>query len=168
MQQICFLVLALTSLFGIGCSSSPDADKIFARNFDTRLRKLALLYSTFQVRNNWAGPADENEFRTYINGITDRRLERLEISKSEIDDLFVSERDGQPYRVRWKIAGGNGIPPRPILFETDGFDGKYMVGFTNGSSQEFSKEDSDRLWIGSGDDGSISGFSPTDGSRAGR
>ena len=76
-----------------------------------------------------------------------------------MDDLFKSERDGQSYQIRWSIVGGNGVPPKPILFEANGKDGKFMVGFTNGTSREFTKADYDHLWSGDGDDGALIGFS---------
>ena len=141
----------------VGCGGQ-NPDNMFAERFDSKIKKLAVLYSTYQARNNWTGPADDAEFKTYIDGISEKRLSRLEIEKSDIASIFTSERDGQPYRIRWAIVGGNGVPPKPILFETDGANGSYMVGFTNGTSQEFSKEDYDKLWSGEGDDGSMIGF----------
>ena len=145
----------------VGCGS-PSPDKMFADRFDSRIKKLAVLYSTFQARNNWTGPADEGEFREYINGISEKRLARLEITKAQVETLFQIDRDGQPYKIRWSIAGGNGVPPKPILFEANGADGKYLVGFTNGISQEYSKDDYDKLWNGEGDDGSMIGFNAED------
>ena len=158
MRNSGFPILLLAVMFLSGCGGGPDPDKMFAENFDTKIKKLAVLYSTFQTRNSWTGPADDAEFRKYIDSVSEKRLGRLDITKSEIDGLFQSERDGQPYRIRWGMVGGNGVPPKPILFEAQGFEGKYLVGFTNGTSQEFSKEDYDKLWAGQGDDGAMTGF----------
>lgn len=159
MRKSAFPLLLLATVFYSGCSRSPNPDNMFAERFDTKIKQLAVLYTTYQTRNNWTGPADDAEFRNYIDGVSETRLGRLGITKNQIDDLFQSERDGQPYRIRWGMTGGNGVPPKPILFEAEGADGKYMVGFTNGTSQEFAQEDYDKLWAGQGDDGSMTGFS---------
>lgn len=163
-KSICLISLLLSvAVLILPSCGSPNPNDMFATRFDTQIKKLAVLYSTFQARNSWTGPADEAEFRKYIDGVSETRLERLDITKSEVDGLFQSERDGQPYRIRWGIAGGNGAAPKPILFEADGSQGNYMVGFTNGTSQEFSKEDYDKLWDGQGDDGSFTGFNAAQG-----
>ena len=162
MRNSGFSVLLFVVMFLFGCGG-PNPDKMFAESFDTKIKKLAVLYSTFQARNRWTGPADDAEFRNYIDNVNETRLGRLGITKSQLDSLFQSERDNKPYRIRWGMSGGNGVPPKPILFEAEGLDGKYMVGFTNGTSQEFSKEDYDKLWAGQGDDGSMIGFNPGTG-----
>ncbi|MEM9413217.1 MAG: hypothetical protein AAGA30_19060 [Planctomycetota bacterium] len=153
-------VLILAGLFSVllsGCGGS-NPDSMFAARFDTKMKKLAMLYTTYQTRNDWTGPEDETTFREYIKSISDKRLQRLEITQDDVDGLFVSERDGQPYLFRWSMVGGNGVPPKPILFEAEGVDGNYMVCFTNGISEEFSKADYDILWSGGGDDGAMINF----------
>ena len=117
MRNSGFLIPLIAIMISLGCGGGPNADKMFADRFDTKIKKLAVLYSTFQARNNWTGPADDAEFRTYIDSVSETRLGRLNITKSEVDGLFQSERDGQPYRIRWSMVGGNGVPPKPILFE---------------------------------------------------
>lgn len=151
------VVLILLLVFFVGCGGGPNPEKMFADRLDEKVKRLAFLYGTFQAGNKYVGPADEKEFRNYIDGMSETRLNRLQIDKSEINELFKSERDGKPYRIRWAMVGGNGVPAKPILFETDGVEGKYIVGFTNGTSQEFSKTDYDKLWDGTGDDGSMTG-----------
>ncbi|MEM7455576.1 MAG: hypothetical protein AAF456_14580 [Planctomycetota bacterium] len=158
-MRFVFLPVLCLYLLLSGCSNGPDPDTMFAENFDTEIKKLAVLYSTYQAKNSWTGPPDEAQFRSYISSISETRLGRLGITQSDIDGLFISERDGLPYKIRWSTVGGNGVPPKPILFEAEGAEGRYMVGFTNGTSQEFSRDDYDKLWAGEGDDGSMTGFS---------
>ena len=158
MQKSGIPVLLVAVIFLAGCGKGgPDTDKMFSDTFDTRLKKMSVLYSTFSTRNNWTGPADEAELRKYIGSVSEKRLKRLNIDKSSTDELFKSERDGEPLRIRWGMVGGNGVPPKPILFESVGMEGKFMVGFTNGTCGEFSKSDYDKLWNGEGDDGSMMG-----------
>ena len=159
MQKSIFPMLLMAVIVFSGCGAGNNPDKMFAQRFDTKIKKLAVLYSTYQARNNWTGPPDDAEFRKYIDSVSEKQLARLGLGKDQIDGLFQSERDDQPYRIRWSMVGGNGVPPKPILFESQGVDGKFLVGFTNGTSQEFSKDDYDKLWAGDGDDGSMIGFS---------
>ena len=69
-----------------------------------------------------------------------------------IDELFVSERDGQPFKIRWGMVSRVRGPSQPVIFEAEGVEGKRQVGFTSSKMQEVDSAEYDRLWTVESDD----------------
>jgi hypothetical protein len=85
------------------------------------------------LRHSSQGPKDEAAFKGYIqNDMPAHRLEMMQIDPNNLDALFVSERDQQPFRVRYSVGGGAGWVVA-VVFEQQGIDGQKQVGFTDGS-----------------------------------
>jgi hypothetical protein len=129
-----FAIFALT-LMGTGCSRSDPASRIGAMN-DTRIKQLANLYMAHQIRNGSNGPKDEAAFKSFIQkGMPSHRLEMMRVDPNKVDDLFVSERDGQPFVIKYGQSGGV-MSKLPVVFEKDGQAGKRQVAYTNGKAVE--------------------------------
>jgi hypothetical protein len=63
------------------------------------------------------------------------RLEMMQVDPGKVDELFVSERDGQPFVIKYGQSGG--IMSRlPVVFEKEGKGGKRQVAFTDGQVEE--------------------------------
>jgi hypothetical protein len=52
-----------------------------------------------------------------------------------LDELFVSDRDGQPFVIKYGQSGGV-MSKLPVVFEKEGKDGVRQVAYTNGQVEE--------------------------------
>ncbi len=96
----------------------------------TNVAKVRTCYELFATRNDERGPKSQQELVDFLKGGTvDKNLKRLGLSVDEIDDIFVSERDGEPIKVKWgqRVNFDN---PQPVAFETTGVDGVRLVAAT--------------------------------------
>jgi hypothetical protein len=130
----------------VGCERQGPASQIAAAN-NSNIRRLGNLYKAYQLRNGNQGPADEAAFKKFLHEMSPTRLERMQIDANNIDGLFVSERDGQPFVIRYKVSGGIGSVD-PVVFEQNGSGGKRQVGFSDGSVEEVDQSRYDQLLQG--------------------
>ena len=147
---VCFLVLlgALATL--TGCRG-VDADSMIADANDSNVKRLATLYSFFHIQNRYKGPKSEEQLREFIETQDASRLKRGGIDATKLDELFVSERDGEPFVVRYGVNTVIRGPSLPVVFESTGVDGTRQVGFCNGLMKEVDEEEYDRLMAGEAD-----------------
>lgn len=152
--------LALVGLvllgFAQGCGG-PDPGDLLAQANDTNVQRLANLYSAFQSRNDWRGPTDEAELKAFLNGWNPRKLQNIGIDPGSIETVFVSGRDGEPFKVRYGVPGHIMGSNAPVVFEATGVDGMRMVGFLNMTKREVDAAEYDRLWSGEADPAPQSG-----------
>jgi len=121
------LVLALVAVTGCGGSdevNSPTAVK---------LRGLANLYLDCAVPKNGRGPANEQELKKHLRGLPDFILESNSVDPAAIDALFVSERDQQPFVVRYGLAitAISATSAPLVAHEKTGKNGRRLVVFAN-------------------------------------
>jgi hypothetical protein len=90
---------------------------------EDRLSKLAVFYGRFIGQNKGNGPADEKELKEFIGKID---------SKVNVDELFISPRDKQPYVVFYQIAAATPGAASVTAHEKVGANGKKMVGLSTG------------------------------------
>ena len=125
----------MLSFVTAGCSQDDPGSRVAAMN-DARIKQLANLYMAHQMRNGSNGPADEKAFKSFIqNGMAPHRLEMMRVDPSKLDELFISERDGQPFVIRYGQRGGV-MSKLAVVFEKEGQGGMRQVAFTNGSVEE--------------------------------
>jgi hypothetical protein len=153
--------LLLSCLAPCGCSENRAADQIAAAN-DSNIKRVANLYQSFLSRNGWEGPRDEATFRKFIQETPPHRLEMMQVDPNALDDLFRSERDGQPFQVRYEVKAGLGSVTA-IVFEHQGEDGRRQVAFTNGSVEEADEARCKALLEGGGQSSGNPGRQATDG-----
>ena len=134
--------------FFCGCSGRLDPDQAIARVNETNLQRLANLYLTYQMKNGWQGPADEAEFKQFIRSYSKKKLIRIGIDPETIDKLFISDRDGQPFKIRYAVAGSAMGSAEPVIFESLGTGGKRMVGFLNMEQHQVDEAEYENLWEG--------------------
>jgi hypothetical protein len=100
------------------------------------------------MKNEWLGPADEAGFSEFIRSYNPKKLTRIGIDPSAIDKLFVNERDGKPFKIRYSVAGSAMGSAEPVIFESVGVRGKRMVGFLNMEQREVDEAEYNDLWEG--------------------
>lgn len=144
---LCLFVLLGASVVLSGCGGA-DAGSMIADANDTNVKRLATLYSYFHIQNRNKGPKNEEQLRAFIESQDANRLKRGGIDATKLDELFVSERDDEPFVVRYGVNTVIRGPALAVIFESTGVDGMRQVGFCNGSMKEVDKDEYDRLMAG--------------------
>ena len=130
-----------------GCRD-PVAQQVAAMN-DTNLKKVSSLYRFYQYRNGWQGPKDAAALRAFVERAPPKKLEMMQVDPAQFDSFLISERDGQPAKVRCGVA----IWPtdvQPLVFEATGVNGRRIVVFSNAQTEEVDAARYDTLWAEGG------------------
>ena len=93
------MLMTLMSLFvaaAIGCNEHGGGRELHESN----LRLIAVLYSQYSSAHEGEAPRDAEDFRAYVQSLGPGVLERAGLS--EMDELFVSTRDGKLFAVKYK------------------------------------------------------------------
>jgi len=139
-------MIVLTAL--AGCSRDDTARQVGAMNA-SNVQRVANMYAAFQHYNGGRGPSDEGEFQAFIKHFAPSNLAMMGIDPNHLDALLTSERDGKPFKIRYKAGGGRGAVV-PVVFEQEGKDGKKQVGFTGGRVDTVDDATYQQLWSGRG------------------
>ena len=121
-------------LLGAGCSSQDRPQSESNKNF----KALTVLYGKYISRNKGVGPSSEADFKKFIKSLNAAEVQSLGVDPADIDGLFVSPRDNQPYQFAWRIHA----KPQPdgsgatIMWEQTGVGGKRLVGDSLGNTEE--------------------------------
>ena len=109
------------------------------------MQTLAISYSRYLAQNGGKMPASEAVFKKYIARRGTKFLAERGIKN--VDELFISPRDGQPLVVSYgtrKIV--RGFSPDPIVaHEQTGVEGKRLVAFPSGAVIDLDPEMFDKL-----------------------
>lgn len=138
--QLVILCCAGMSFSGCGPSQPSLADYN-----NTNIRKTRAAYGIYVMAHDFEAPDDENTFKEFLttSKVAEVKMQRMGVSKNKILDIFVSERDGKPFKIRYGI---DGIGDNPIVFETDGVNGKRFVAFAD--PRELEADDYEKCWAG--------------------
>lgn len=143
--------LALGSLFFlglvmVGCRTASEAESAIRDSNRTNIQRLANLYSMYQFQNRFQGPKDEETFRSFIQELDADFKDTMGIDPSSIDKLFISERDKEPFRIRYNVPTTPRGSKEAVIFESSGRRGQKMVGFLNMVQREVDEAEYNRLW----------------------
>lgn len=122
------LALGLASVFS-GCGEQPPSVAFEESN----LKKLALFYGHYQARHQGQLPADEKSFKEFIK---QQQLLLDSQGIKDVDALFISERDKQPYVIIYagEPLGTQGPGGSPVVaYEKQGVGGKRYVASSLGA-----------------------------------
>lgn len=164
------MCLAASTCWLVGCSGDRTSADVAAKN-KSNIQRLANLYTGFQngyanPKGSGNGPKDEAEFKEYIRNYPSDKLQMMGIDAAQVDALFVSERDGKPFKIRYKVGGGRGSVA-PVIFESEGVGGQRQVAFTHESKvEDVDAATYDVYW--SGKSGSTPAATPAGQGPAGR
>ncbi len=124
-------VLVLSGFVGsAGCGSgNPQAaaKAVVRRYNDTNGKRLANFYGQYQSEF-LSGPKDEKTLKQFIAGQPASALEEMGVKAEGVDGLFVSERDKQPFFIRYGLKRPTG-GRQALVFEAQGAGGKSLVVF---------------------------------------
>lgn len=140
-------LIAIIAISFVGCGGNPGAE-MFASVSGTNIQRLANLYCVFQAQHNFRGPNDEQQFKTFIANMHPSHLKNYQVDVSNLDQLFISERDRQPFKIRWELQANPRQAHVPLIFEQQGIDGKLMIGFSGFEVREVGKAEYDEYWTG--------------------
>lgn len=141
-----FAAVAIGLVITVGCSkSSLDTASFVAAANPTNVHRVTSLYQLFTRSFRGRGPRNQKVFQEFISQLDPEYLKSIGVEPASLDQLFVSERDGQPLKI---VYGGsrpivqqatlNGGPESSsqierqrvvVVRETAGFDGMVRVGF---------------------------------------
>lgn len=166
MLMLVVVILALATNLLIGCARDK-ASEMFAAVNSTNIQRVANLYCVYQAQNNFVGPKDESELKRFIAEMHPSRHKYFGVDVNRLDELFISERDKKPFRIRWELVAKPRQGPIPIAFESEGRNGMFMVAFSSFEVGEFEKFDYDQLWAGRRDEEMLNSNRgiPVEGSR---
>ena len=128
---LAFVFTALVFVGLSGCGSGNTPENAIADSNKTNIQRLANLYSLFQIQNKLRGPTDEAEFKMFIRNVDAKALGPMGIDTSNLDELFTSEDDGEPFVIRYGVDSGPRGSKQPVIFEKTGSGGKRSVAFLN-------------------------------------
>lgn len=98
----------------------------------TEGRRVGAIVTTHNMMERATGrlPANEQEFKRFIAENGSQSLERAGVTA--VDELFVSDRDGQPLVVTYG-AYPAGMNAKIVVYEQNGVEGKRFVGYNSGA-----------------------------------
>jgi hypothetical protein len=148
----------------VGCSDKT-ATQVAAMN-KSNIQRVSNLYAAHQNMKGGKGPKDEASFKAFVAEFDPAKLKMMGVEPGKTDELFKSERDGQPFVIRYGIGGGRGSVSA-VVFEQTGKDGKREVGFTSADPQEVDDAKYKELLAGKGNISppAVPGGSPRPGGR---
>jgi hypothetical protein len=128
------LLLLFTAVSFVGCNNGPRVTDIYSTN----IRKLQASYMLYLESHGFVGPKNEEEFKDFLknNPTAVHLLKRIDVTPDIVDDIFISERDGEPFVVRYGVEGE---ADHAVIFEAVGDEGKRLIALT--SPKEFGKEE---------------------------
>jgi hypothetical protein len=130
MMRLLLLALGVACLAASGCDSGSPADLTTA----ARLQSIANIYLDYAAARG-VGPANERQLRKHAQNVASFKLATTDQDRTATnDELFRSDRDGEPFEIRYGIAVSQkeGTDAPPIAFERLGTNGTRFVAFANG------------------------------------
>jgi hypothetical protein len=117
-------VLLCCCAFATGCGESEKEEE------QSNLRSLAAFYNQYRALHRGQLPADEKDFKDFI----------AKSGSTNVDSLFISNRDGTPYVVKYR--GDKSWAHREIIaYEQEGRDGSREVATVVGGYEKLSEEE---------------------------
>lgn len=127
----------------LGCKDTTIQDGVAALN-KTRIQRLYNCYALYAHYNQYRGPKDEASWKEFLSQSRfERNLKLMQIDRNALDELFIGERDGQPYKIRY---GVNGLGNKAVIFEAEGVDGLRFVALE--TPEEVGEADYEAYWSG--------------------
>jgi hypothetical protein len=130
-RRLLVLVSAAFVAASCGCSAPADVEEQVST-----LKPLAVLYGRFLAQHRGQPPANEAEFRAFVEKEGPSLLEQFAVK--DVPSLFVSARDNQPYTILYgRLTGPPGPGGQPVFaYEKTGVGGKRMVASSLGAVEE--------------------------------
>lgn len=133
-----FCMFVVVGIAGCGQSQPTLADIN-----NSNIKRLRAAYGLYLIQHNLRGPESEEKLKEYLttNAGAIAKMERQGVPKEQMLDIFINERDGKPFKVRYGLVG---MGDHPIVFEEEGVDGKRLVAYS--PPRELNKEEYEAAW----------------------
>lgn len=127
-----WLVLGGLCLLVAGCGGSVEQQQ----EEESSLRALAVTYGRYMAQHRGAPPADEAEFKKFVEAQRPEDLAALGVS--DPSKIWISSRDKQPYVMLYgAVTGPPGPAGKPVIaYEAKGVGGKRQVASELGAVEE--------------------------------
>jgi hypothetical protein len=133
--RIVSATLLLVGLLSVGCA---EKSKTATGDAAERLRRLAVYYLMHAGRYQGNGPASEQKFKAFIKQNAPPNM--------NVDELFVSPRDGQPYVIIYNVRPGIPSSDSPvIMYERTGEGGTRQIARSSGAVQVVAEAEFEKL-----------------------
>jgi len=130
----------------VGCTSSDEIARTVQAKNDSHIKQSANLYYGYQRTHGWRGPSDESTLKQFTQTALDpKKLVNMTITCDNLDDIFVSERDHEPFRVKYSLEGNPSVASA-VVFEDKGIGGQRQVAFSSGTVQVVTDDEYQKLW----------------------
>lgn len=146
----------MACLLMVGCGGGKSPEQVLADSNDSNMKRMANLYLLVQMvpGRDFAGPKDEEEFKSVVRAASPDVLTQMGVDPNSLDQVFVSDRDNEPFAIRYGVKGSPYGCQEAVIFEKTGVDGKRMVGFLNQTQKEVDNSEYDQLLKGQASGGS--------------
>ena len=140
--QSAIVCLAL-GLSGCGIGTVPSVEPP-----PPNMGQIVVLYMNYVGEHRGTGPHNEEEFKRFIRAQGADEARRSGVDLSQLDKLFISPRDAQPYVINYGLDQGDRSQGLQIIaHEAQGSDGKRVVAFMNGQIDEVNAERATELGL---------------------
>jgi len=122
----------------VGCSKPQDLTK---DTQESHMKPLAILYGRYIGQHQGRPPRDKAAFKSFIESQGKEYLEHLGVKNA--DDLFISERDGEPYVVHYGKLDlrSQRLGGFVTMYEKKGADGLRFVASELGTIEKLTDEE---------------------------
>ena len=120
----------------IGCESHSSG--MTQTDTKTQIEQLFNLYKSY-VTAKRKGPPNEQALREYAKGLSEKQLEDELIAK-DVDSIFISARDKQPFQIVYGHSLNAGGEPVAIIYEKTGVNGMKYAALSMGYAEEYDDE----------------------------
>ncbi len=143
--RIASLAIAVASagIIGlVGCGGGDFVATSVDEANQSNIQRVANCYLMFQMSTlGNKGPKDLAEFKAFLSDPSRKKnLEMMGIEASNLDALFISDRDNEEMKIRFGLNGSSRGSNDPVSFEAVGVDGVRLVGFTSSHVKEVSDQ----------------------------
>lgn len=134
--RVAWAVPPLLLFFSTGGCSDPGRSNQAEES--SSLKPLAAFYGKFVNQHGGKTPRSEAEFKAFLKEPKNAESLRLEFQVADVDAMFISPRDQQPYVVIYgampDLPGPGGAPV--VAHEKTGVEGKRFVASALGAVEE--------------------------------
>lgn len=117
-----------------GTTTDPEAK--------TRLERLFEAHKSY-VQEKKKAPADEKTFKEFLQEMPEEQKKAMRLPN--VDQLFISPNDNQPYVIRYGVRPNPGGATEAIMWEQTGQNGQRYVALNIGYVQRYSDQDFQEL-----------------------
>ncbi len=139
MRTVLLVLLLVFSSSMFGCGSTDSGMALMQKANKSNIQRLANLYRLYQATNDWRGPESVEDMKEFIKGLSANRLSMYGVDADDIESLFVSERDGEESKFRFRVKDAP-MFQSPVVFEQIGKGVYRLVGFTSLPPKEVSDD----------------------------